>query len=1853
MNFQLDESGQPGSQTISVDAFDMTAEQYAEMKAHQQQLLNREGITSAPNQHIGRAGKVPFQYESGLQGEHTYIIQLDDAPLATYQGGVAGLNATAATSQPSLFGLTPKLNLNSSASLEYLQYLDQRQASIHSTITGKLRAHQPIKNSFKFAFNGMSMELTQQQAAQVAKLSGVRAVTRSTVLQLQTDVGPEHIGADHIWDGSATDNGQFTGAGIVVGILDTGINSDHPSFTAMGDDGVAIVNPLGSGNYLGDCEQEAHAHLCNDKLIGVRSYPIITDTYGDPVFRDLGWWADWERARPANGEDYNGHGSHTASTVAGNILYDVPYQMSEPGYGDAITGRDTDLVFPRVSGVAPHANIISYQVCWAGGQGDPYAGCPEEATLMAVEDAIRDGVDVINFSVGGAERSPWASPTELAFLAAREAGISVAASAGNAGYYWMDHVSPWLTSVAATTHSRILDSGDKRVEGFEGGDSNPSSYGMSAAGLTGAYTGPVVSAADYGDGNCDTEFAMDTFSQLPDGTPLAEAPIVVCGRSDQPRVFKADNVKAGGAGAMILYNTQSDYLYGDSLVQKVEDFYSLPSAHIGNYDGGKIIDWLASGTDHRATITDGSLFTTTRPADQLATFSSRGPSTTTPNVMAPTLAAPGVDVFAAYANDRIFTMDGFGMNWAMISGTSMASPHVAGAMALLKNAHPTWTPAEIQSALTTTASKVAVQGDEYGNTAPVSFDDAGAGVINVDRAAMATLVQDESVDNYRAANPHSGGDVRHLNTPYLVDRECQGSCSWFRTFTATESGSWTVSSEEVDYTGASLMSLEFTPAYFSLEAGESQRVMVTATLPDVDYQSDSPLGPGNTDGLTFFSKLKLTPSDSSKPVQTLPVIAAYDRAALPTIVQADVGRDEGSLLTAEVVLPPTPSLEAQVYGMATGEQKEYALQMNTVFPQEIVAALPSAESQIGYRMFTVPTGTKRLVVEIAEEDDLARFGSRIDLGRDVNGDGKIHWEEEAICVSDWRLADYCAINDPEPGVYWYMVSNIKGSIGWWDPYDEAHRIVTNVTIIDDVVTDRLSVSATDSDGIAPQQLELNWDINGIGEGEILHALVELGTDATNPSDIGKLPVRLQRSEADVQFSASHEGARVGDIVEFEVIQQANLLGDQRDIHLSVELPAGLSLIEESVRGNEFANPRLSVAGSTVTLQGTQPSTKDVPRTYEYSTNLDDPQCRLPFSDHPEFVDLPGIGVPQLPAFSNEWDQMYEIPDFVGYDNYFPHIPLYGVEAKDTTNILTVQGDGMLRFDAHAQFSLPGYTLANDGVRDLVVAPFWRANAVSLNESGMDFATFTPYEYGVYAASLNQGAYFAAQWKRMYNAEAGMLGMEVDKSTYFDFMTLASSVIDFTPGVYELFFAYGEMDSELGEHTVGLKGYQGVRGFYYPVNGYHYDDYAVNQPEKLGSNLLVCANYQGPESTRAVMRFAALVTPEAASSSLPVVLTAEADGGNTVTEVQVIDVNSNIVVYGIADQTIDENDAIAHLAVDYLHSDNRAVGLMVSADNVMVEVDGMSFSLTPEANWNGMTEVTATVYDLANPSDQASTRFMLTVNAVDSEPVIQLSGTSYAINAGETLMLDASQSVDPDGGELSFEWEHTTGPSGHMSGAMGATPVITDLGIGYHEFTVTVSNATHSVSEVVTVMVNGAPQVDIAPESITVAEGSTITISAAGTTDPDGDALSFYWEVVSGFATLQNANTSMVTLKGLSAGEVVLEVRVSDGMTVSTKQAIITVVEPGEAEPESDEGSDGSNAQSPAAPVEGEEEGDTSSPEQDTDNSNDTDNSGSSNSGNGSSNANAAPEAAEQGASGGSLGYLVLMLLALTGLRRRS
>uniref|UniRef100_UPI00385778CD S8 family peptidase n=1 Tax=Shewanella xiamenensis TaxID=332186 RepID=UPI00385778CD len=417
----------------------------------------RGRLTAVNNQDVKFIPEPEF-----AEGEHTYIVRLRDSAVANYQGEIPGFKATSpqhiqSTSQAKGTGKTGNVKLNAAAPevKNYVSFLKVKQERFLTSASAAIGTPLEPLTTYQYALNGIAVRMTQAQAIKMAELPEVIYIERERIEQLETDVSQALIGSPKVWDGSATGT-KAMGEGVVVAIIDSGINSDHASFADIGGDGYDHTNPLGQGIYIGDCKTD-FASMCNDKLIGVRSYPEITDIYDDEKI--------FGATPPAkNGEDYGGHGSHVASTAAGNILLDVPYVDGEVGKleGDGIA---TGLKFAQISGVAPHANIIAYQICRPGDAGDKYSGCPTVPILKAIDDAIKDGVDVINFSISGGG-NPWNSATEQGFLAARNAGIFAAVAAGNTrpatatsaaitqSPYSTPKNAPWYTSVANSTHNR-------------------------------------------------------------------------------------------------------------------------------------------------------------------------------------------------------------------------------------------------------------------------------------------------------------------------------------------------------------------------------------------------------------------------------------------------------------------------------------------------------------------------------------------------------------------------------------------------------------------------------------------------------------------------------------------------------------------------------------------------------------------------------------------------------------------------------------------------------------------------------------------------------------------------------------------------------------------------------------------------------------------------------------------------------------------------------------------------------------------------------------------------------------------------------------------------------------------------------------------------------------------------------------------------------------------------------------------------------------------------------------------------------------------------------------------------------
>ncbi|HPS33596.1 MAG TPA: S8 family serine peptidase, partial [Anaerolineaceae bacterium] len=655
--------------------------------------------------------------------------------------------------------------INSIEGRNYLDSLAVNRQTMLAKAESLLGRSIQVRYIYDVVLNGVSVELSAQEAEDLQSLPGIRKVLKDQTYTIDTEVGPEWIGAGDIWDGAAVPDGIGSeGEGVLVGIIDTGINFDHPSFSDTPADGFEYE---WTGDYLGVCAPDGdpdYADACNDKIVGAWSY--TTDAPTDFV----------------TPEDAEGHGSHTASTVAGNFV-DVNF------YGAEVT----------ISGVAPHAQIISYDVCYPN---EANGACEGEDAIAATQQAILDGVDVINYSISGGTY-PYSDGVELAFLDATAAGITVSTSAGNSGptAATVAHRSPWLLSTAATTHNRKFSS--------EVNFSNPLYQGITTlAGEIPFTTDVVDSEVKFAGEDGNPLGCLDPGYTTPNFYDGAIALIKrgTCNFSEKIIAAEA----AGASGVLIFTNANPPGAMSVSGTSIPGVMLNIPGTV-----GDALAAWVASETDETVSIAGYAL--NDAFADIMADFSSRGPNTTF-DVLKPDIAAPGVEILAAVA-DGVIEPDGE-TELALYGGTSMASPHDAGSAALLTALHPDWTPAEIKSALMLTAYDGLVKEDKI--TAADPFD-IGAGRIQLELAGLTGLVMDESIDNYEAADPDQGGDVRTLNTASVYDSACVGECSWTRTFTS-------VADLPATYTVSAPDWITVAPASFTINPGATQEITITADV---------------------------------------------------------------------------------------------------------------------------------------------------------------------------------------------------------------------------------------------------------------------------------------------------------------------------------------------------------------------------------------------------------------------------------------------------------------------------------------------------------------------------------------------------------------------------------------------------------------------------------------------------------------------------------------------------------------------------------------------------------------------------------------------------------------------------------------------------------------------------------------------------------------------------------------------------------------------------------------------------------------------------------------------------------------
>lgn len=732
-----------------------------------------------------------------------YLVQLSEPAAAAYAGGISGYKATRSKRGDRFDAAGPSV-------ASYREYLLSRQAkAMQSAGVGK------SLYQYTYTFNGFAAELTGAQAAKLATQPGVLAVTENRLLQLDTVSTPSFLGlsgSDGMWRKFGA-----RGENVVIGMIDSGVWPELESFSdkrrlndvdlpaSHGGPNLAYA-PL--PNWRGACVtgEQFTADMCNNKLIGARYF--TAGRKGDAAMKAV---FPYEFASP---RDYGGHGTHTASTAGGNALVTVTGQYA---------------AFGKISGIAPRARIAVYKVCF-GRSGDPRAGCTSADSVAAIDQAVADGVDVINFSISGTNDS-FTEPVEQAFMRAADAGVFVAASAGNSGPAdsTVAHPSPWITTVAAATHNRSL-------EGSVTLGNGTTLVGASAA-ATAVENTALINAADAGLPGASALALQQCFTATDNGgAPVLDpakvaGKIVVCDRGANARVNKSQAVADAGGVGMVLVNVDNK---ANTLSP---DFHAVPTVHLPVTEGATVKAYAATA-GASAAISQARLALSTQ-APFTAGFSSRGPSlAANGDLLKPDITAPGQDILAGVAppgNQR--------RQFDLYSGTSMSSPHIAGIAALMKELRPRWSPMAIKSALMTTAGDVL----DGPNTSPAVIFRQGAGHVQPLKAAEPGLVFDSDLRDWLGflcgtevpASICTEADIpvlspADMNTPSIALGSLLGQRTITRRVTNVDPFQATYS---LSKSGLDGIEVTMAPARLTLTPGQTRTIKLTFTRTTAKYDA--------------------------------------------------------------------------------------------------------------------------------------------------------------------------------------------------------------------------------------------------------------------------------------------------------------------------------------------------------------------------------------------------------------------------------------------------------------------------------------------------------------------------------------------------------------------------------------------------------------------------------------------------------------------------------------------------------------------------------------------------------------------------------------------------------------------------------------------------------------------------------------------------------------------------------------------------------------------------------------------------------------------------------------------------------
>uniref|UniRef100_A0A5B6Z0V7 Putative subtilisin-like protease isoform X2 n=2 Tax=Davidia involucrata TaxID=16924 RepID=A0A5B6Z0V7_DAVIN len=763
-----------------------------------------------------------------------YIVTVEGEPVISYKGGVDGFEATAVESDE-------KIDVTSELVTSYSRHLEKK----HDMLLGLLFDRGTYKKlySYRHLINGFAVHISPEQAEILRRAPGVKSVERDWKVRRLTTHTPQFLGLPTgVWP----TGGGFDRAGedIVIGFVDSGIYPHHPSFATYN------TKPYGPvPKYRGKCEvdPDTKKEFCNGKIIGAQHFAEAAIAAGqfNPAI---------DFASPLDGD---GHGSHTAAIAAGNN--GIPVRMN--GYE-----------FGKASGMAPHARIAVYKSLYR-----LFGGFVADV-VAAIEQAVLDGVDILNLSLEAnnppaTTKTTFLNPFDATLLSAVKAGVFVAQAAGNGGPFPKSLLSysPWITSVAAAIDDRryknhlTLGNG-KILPGIGLSSATPSNRTFTLVAANDVLLDASVTR--YSPSDCQRPEVLNK--------NLVEGNILLCGYSFNFVVGTAsikkvvETAKSLGAIGFVLAvenvspGTKFDpvpvgipgILITDvSKSMELIDYYNISTSR----------DWTGRVRSFKAigSIGDGLMPILHKSAPQVALFSSRGPnikdySLQEADLLKPDILAPGSLIWAAWAPNGTDEPNYMGEGFAMISGTSMAAPHIAGIAALIKQKHPHWSPAAIKSALMTTSTTLdragrPLQAQQYSGSETMTLVSAtpfdyGSGHVNPRSALDPGLIFDAGYEDYlgflctvpgidsqeiknytNSPCNYTLGHPSNLNTPSITIAHLVGTQTVTRTVTnVAEEETYVITARM-----APAVAIETNPPAMTVRPGASRKFSVTITVRSV------------------------------------------------------------------------------------------------------------------------------------------------------------------------------------------------------------------------------------------------------------------------------------------------------------------------------------------------------------------------------------------------------------------------------------------------------------------------------------------------------------------------------------------------------------------------------------------------------------------------------------------------------------------------------------------------------------------------------------------------------------------------------------------------------------------------------------------------------------------------------------------------------------------------------------------------------------------------------------------------------------------------------------------------------------